>query len=174
MAQIESCFHGSSSGVDPLVSFLGQPILIHNREKIELLDSINKSINKDLYLLDTKIPRSTGPLVKAYLETRRSSEEFLLKMQEIAEINDELIDAYLLNDLISFETNIKKLSAAQFSTMNMLIPDSFVDLWKIGNDTGAYSLKLNGAGAGGFLMVYIHDHQSLAELEREVSLVSLV
>ena len=173
LAQIESCFHGFSSGVDPLVSYLGQPILIHNQDKIELLDSVNNSINTNIYLLDTKIQRSTAPLVKAYLEMRRTSEEFLLSMQEIAAINDELIESYLLNNLPVFKSKIKELSKNQFSIMKMLIPDPYRETWQKGLDSGDYSVKLNGAGAGGFLMVYIHDESALPDLKSEMTLIHL-
>jgi mevalonate kinase len=162
---IESCYHGSSSGVDPLVSYLGQPILIHNKHKVELLDSINHGINESLFLIDTSIKRSTAPLVEAYLATRRESEKFLMEMQDIAVINDELIDCYLLDNRVLFTSKMKELSQAQYNTMSMMIPDQFKEMWKLGLETGHYSMKLNGAGGGGFLMVMKHNLDCLEEQE---------
>lgn len=156
LANIESCYHGSSSGTDPLVSYLGQPILMHSKEKIELLDGVNESINKNLYLIDTGIKRSTAPLVASYLEMRRESEAFLSDMQAIAEINDQIIDAYLADDKEKFDRQIRNLSKAQFQTLKMLIPKDLHELWAEGLESGEYSMKLNGAGGGGFLMVYCH------------------
>lgn len=160
---IESCYHGSSSGVDPLVSYLSQPILILNKQTVELLDSTNEEINKSLFLIDTSIRRSTAPLVEAYLETRRKNEQFLMEMQDIAAINDTLIDSYLIDDRELFTTKMKELSHAQFKTMRMMIPEQYKQMWKSGLDSGSYSMKLNGAGGGGFLMVMKHDVDCLAE-----------
>lgn len=162
---IESCYHGSSSGVDPLVSFLSQPILIHNKNKVELLDGINENINESLFLIDTSIQRSTAPLVEAYLNTRKENEQFLMEMQEIAAINDELIDRYLIDDKVTFTSKIKELSQAQFKTMNMMIPSKYRALWKYGLESGEYSMKINGAGGGGFLMLIKHDKNCLINEE---------
>lgn len=160
---IESCYHGASSGIDPLVSYLSQPILLHNKEKIELLDHVNEDINRSIYLVDTGIKRSTAPLVEAYLETRRESEQFLNEMQDIAVINDEIIYAYLLDDIKLFTTKMKELSNAQFKTMKMMIPRDFHQMWKEGLESGRYSMKLNGAGGGGFLMVVKHQFDTLVD-----------
>ena len=159
---IESCYHGSSSGVDPLVSYLSQPILIQNTQSVELLDSINENINKSLFLVDTSIPRSTAPLVQAYLATRRENEQFLMEMQNIAAINDTLIDSYLIDDRELFTIKMKELSHAQFKTMRMMIPEQYKQMWQSGLDSGAYIMKLNGAGGGGFLMVMKHTSASLS------------
>ena len=162
---IESCYHGSSSGIDPLVSYLSQPILIHNKQTVELLDSANQELNKVLFLIDTSIQRSTAPLVEAYLATRRESEQFLMEMQDIAAINDELIDSYLLDDGELFTAKIKELSRAQYKTMSMMIPDQYKEVWKLGLESEQYSVKLNGAGGGGFLMVMKHNSEYIFEQE---------
>jgi mevalonate kinase len=158
---IESCYHGSSSGIDPLVSYLSQPILIHNKETVELLDSVNEELNKSLFLVDTSIQRRTAPLVEAYLATRRESEQFIMEMQNIAAINDDLICSYLLDDRELFTKKMKELSQAQYKTMSMMIPNQYKEMWKSGIESGQYSMKLNGAGGGGFLMVMKHDSKCL-------------
>jgi mevalonate kinase len=146
-----------------LVSYLGQPILLHNKETVELLDNVNHEINKSIYLIDTKIQRSTAALVEAYQLTRRENEEFIMQMQIIAEINDELIDSYLLDDRTRFAKKMKELSEYQYNTMKMLIPEKYSSMWKKGLETGEYSMKINGAGGGGFLMVMKHDQSCLSD-----------
>lgn len=170
---IESCFHGKSSGLDPLVSYFNQPILTHSNKTIELLDSTNSELNRKIYLLDTGISRSTKPLVEAYLETRRQSETFLLKMQEVAEYNDILVFSYLHGDTKVFERTIKLLSKAHFNFLSMLIPKKFIKLWKNGLESGVFSMKLNGAGGGGFLMIYVHEEHKFKSLIRNERILKI-
>ena len=159
---IESCYHGSSSGLDPLVSFLNQPVLIHDADHVELIDEQNSNIDSSLYLLDTKMPRRTAPLVDAYLATFQKSEEFRKRIDEISEINNHLIDDYLTNDISSFINNFQKLSWAQYNYLSILIPEVYRRIWKQGHDTCSFDMKICGAGGGGFMMIMIYD-QSVAE-----------
>ena len=44
LARLEDYFHGSSSGIDPLVSLIQKPLLIHNFDNVEIYEnSINLS-----------------------------------------------------------------------------------------------------------------------------------
>ncbi len=174
LSAIESFFHGKSSGVDPLTIFFYQPLLLHPQGHIELLDTMNSGILKNFYLLDTGVKRHTSPLVEAYMEMRRSSGDFLEKMQQIAEINDELIDIFLLGRKEDFEQGLRTLSKMQYDTLQMLILPDFREFWKQGIESGLYSTKINGAGAGGFLMVYFHtDDDTAIEIKKKYGLIKL-
>ena len=63
--QMESHFHGSSSGIDPLQCYLGQPFKI-TPEGVQLLsdDFLKKDIH--ICLIDTKIKSNTKPLVNHF------------------------------------------------------------------------------------------------------------
>ena len=115
LGMIESCYHGESSGLDPLVCYLNQPVLIHDADNVELIDSSNANLDQSLYLLDTKMPRRTAPLVEAYLKTFDKSEEFRARIDEISVINEDLIEDYLMDQRDSFITNFQKLSWAQLN-----------------------------------------------------------
>ena len=39
MSIMESCFHGTSSGIDPLISYLDRPLMIENDDKVQWLFS---------------------------------------------------------------------------------------------------------------------------------------
>jgi len=171
---IESCFHGSSSGLDPLVSFMNQPILQHSTSAVELIDKTHDQLLKNLYLIDTCKSRRTKPLVESYKETRRSSENFIMETQAIAEQNDQIIDIYLQGDEEGFKEAFLRLSALQYTTLKMMIPPQFQELWQEGLDSKSYAVKLNGAGGGGFLMLMVLDNTIFEELDQELILVPLI
>ena len=60
---IESFFHGKSSGIDPLVSYLNVPILLN--APLNHLKFISKS-NIKLFLIDTGKPSSTKDFVELF------------------------------------------------------------------------------------------------------------
>ncbi|MDF1694202.1 MAG: hypothetical protein P1U56_00120 [Saprospiraceae bacterium] len=170
---IESCYHGESSGLDPLVCYLNQPVLIHNADTIELLDKQNDSLNSSLYLLDTKMPRRTGPLVEAYLKTFEKSEEFRKRIDEISEINDHLIESYLSNTTDSFINDFQKLSWAQYNYLSILIPPKYAELWKKGHSSCSFDMKICGAGGGGFMMLMVYNESVAFQILEGEDLIPL-
>ncbi|MDO9182138.1 MAG: mevalonate kinase, partial [Bacteriovorax sp.] len=72
-AQMESHFHGASSGVDPLISYLNSPILIKNKNEVGPVSIPKfKKGKSGIFLLNTKRSRKTEPLVNLFLEKSRN------------------------------------------------------------------------------------------------------
>lgn len=157
LALIESCFHGSSSGLDPLVSYLNLPLLIHPDGDIEILDLDRKEFLQKLHIVDTGRARETAPLVQAYKATRSASSEFAEATQQIADIADAVITAYVLGDRADYSRQMKALSTLQLQTLTMLIPEPLVAIWKAGLEADTYYMKLCGAGGGGCLLAHFED-----------------
>src|SRR5690606_30204099 len=125
-AKMESHFHGSSSGVDPLISYLGRSLLIHGKTDYRAVELPSYGKGKGgLFLLNTGRPRRTEPLVNLFLEKCRQ-ESFLRNcMDHLIPINDACIDAFLKQDTESLKTNMAALSKLQYEHFAPMIPQLF-------------------------------------------------
>jgi len=173
LGKIEGAFHGSSSGLDPLVSLLNMPLLVHPDGDIEILDSDRSDFHAATKLIDTGIPRRTAPLVKAYKHTRSVSAEFESETKVIADIADQLISSYVLSNKEQYIAHYKALSIAQLQTLPMLIPEAYKDLWSQGLEADAYYMKLSGAGGGGCLLLHVVDEGKTDQLLKEETVISI-
>jgi mevalonate kinase len=69
-SQMESFFHGKSSGLDPLNSYLSIPILINSKDNIEATGIPTQATNGKgaVFLLDSGIIGETAPMVNIFME----------------------------------------------------------------------------------------------------------
>lgn len=152
-SQMEGHFHGSSSGVDPLISYLDSAILVDGDGVLKLINTPQDSEGEGgLFLLNTGRPRKTEPLVNLFLE-KLKNEDFKSHCEEkIIPITNYCISSFIANDKETFWSNFRTLSELQFESFNPMIPNLFKDLWISGLESDNFYLKLCGAGGGGFLL----------------------
>ncbi|MBC7539504.1 MAG: mevalonate kinase [Bacteriovorax sp.] len=161
-SQLESHFHGSSSGVDPLISYLNSPILIKNKNELGPVSIPKFSKGKGgIFLLNTKRSRKTEPLVNLFLEKSRNESYFNLCEDVLTPITNHCIDNFLDVNIDLLLKNFKLLSAFQHEHFSPMIPKLYRDLWSAGLTSNDYSFKLCGAGGGGFLMGITDDFQKV-------------
>lgn len=153
LAIIESYYHGTSSGLDPLISFFNKPILIKNGQKIEFSQMPNLEQLGQFYLLDTQTERKTSPLVHQFLKDC-SSASYMEGINKFIKLNDELINDTLTGNKSSFQNNIREISRVQYLYFDKMIPTKIKDIWLSGLESKEYFIKLCGAGGGGFFMLY--------------------
>ena len=69
-SQMESFFHGKSSGLDPLNSYLSIPILINSKDNIQATGIPSQSFDGKgaVFLLDSGIVGETAPMVNIFME----------------------------------------------------------------------------------------------------------
>jgi mevalonate kinase len=152
LARMEDYFHGSSSGLDPLVSFVQKPILIHHFENVEVLSS---PLNlKGFFIINSGKPRQTGPLVEIYQEKMKDP-EFKQSCAEILsrEVNFA-IQSVLQNDHSNLFHHLWLISKFQWDYFPEMIPTQMRSIWSKGLESGEYILKLCGAGGGGYILGY--------------------
>lgn len=156
LAQIESFFHGSSSGIDPLIIFLNQPVLIDQGKSIQTVSFQNKvpasAKTFSFFLLDTGISRQTAPFVNLFLKKCEQPAYLDAINQQLAVQTDQAIQHLLSNDLEPLYENFLQISAFQHEHFKEMIPSAFHPVWEEGLESRDYALKLCGAGGGGFLL----------------------
>ena len=160
LAKMESHFHGSSSGVDPLICYLNLPLLINGKNGVEPVKIEMNSVGKGaIFLIDTGISRSTEPLVKYYMERMEEPtfREFVDK--QLKPFANNCIQAFLDGDKETLFAYMKLLSKFQFEHFKPMIPKLFNKMWKRGLDSGEYYLKLCGAGGGGYILGFTQNFE---------------
>ena len=153
MAMMESFFHGKSSGLDPLISYIDYPVLIESSQEISIVEKPDLSKMGQFYLLDTKIQRKTSPLVHQFLKDC-SDEKYLRGIEKYMNLTNLIIDDLLDSNKQSFIERFKDISRLQYLYFEKMIPSSLKDIWLSGLENKEYYMKLCGAGGGGFFLVF--------------------
>ena len=165
-SQMESYFHGKSSGIDPLTIHTEKALIIKG-SNIEFL-SVNTAIFNDdikIYLLDSRITRDSATMI-----------DIFKKAMGIPEYKSKFQQNYLplLKNIVLDISKGKppewdilvKLSQLQKVYFKEMIPDSIYKLWEKGLATHQYCLKILGAGGGGFFLVFAREEmEKLDEFE---------
>ncbi|HEX9979597.1 MAG TPA: mevalonate kinase [Flavobacterium sp.] len=158
-AEMESFFHGKSSGLDPLNSYLSIPILINSKDNIEATGIPNQSSNGKgaVFLLDSGIVGETAPMVSIFMENLKDQGFRKMLKNEFVKHTDACVENFLGGDLKSLFSNTKKLSKVVLNNFKPMIPEQFHGVWQKGIDTNDYYLKLCGSGGGGYILGFTED-----------------
>ena len=168
---MESYFHGSSSGIDPLQCYLGKPFKI-TPEKVDILD--DDFLKKDIHicLIDTKIKSNTKPLVNHFKE-RRENPEFLNRFQtEYLPCVKTCINAMVSGDTELFFNSLKQLTKGQLEFLRPMITDNTLDLFTADNDFN-FGVKISGSGGGGYVLGFTDDVEYASVLLKDFEVIWL-
>ena len=169
LGQLESFFHGTSSGLDPLSIILNEPILYKNHKEVlaTQLPTKDEAGKNVVFLLNTGIARSTLGLMNRF-NLLYKDPVFRDKFNnELVKITDDSINNFLNNQTAQFYQNLGKLSQFQLDEMAYLIPTPFEKLAKQGLENGDYFLKICGAGGGGFMLGFTENWDKTNELLKD-------
>jgi len=159
LAVMESFFHGKSSGLDPLNSYLKKPLLIRESGNIEIPDLPKWPDDKPgaIFLLDSGKPSETQPLVDHFLESCKIEEFMDEILSSYIPIVNYCIEAYCKNQFGKLKSKLHLLSEYQLEKFSLMVPESVKDIWQQGLETGKYRLKLCGSGGGGMVLGFTED-----------------
>ena len=170
-AKMESFFHGKSSGLDPLNSYLSLPILINSKTNLEATGIPSQKEGKGaVFLLDSEMIGETQPMVNIFMNKMKNKGFRNMIDQDFARLTDHCIDDFLHGDVKSLFGNVKKLSKVVLKHFKPMIPDSFHKLWQQGIETNDYYLKLCGSGGGGYILGFTKDYQKTQKLLKDYKL----
>ncbi len=158
-AQMESFFHGKSSGLDPLNSYLSIPILINSKDNIEATGIPSQSAEGKgaVFLLDSGIVGETAPMVNIFMENLKDQGFRTMLKNQFVKYTDLCVENFLGGDKKSLFSNTKKLSRVVLNNFKPMIPEQFHGIWQKGIDTNDYYLKLCGSGGGGYILGFTED-----------------
>ena len=163
---LESYFHGTSSGIDPLICYMNLPILIENLESVDKVSIPASTDDRKgaIFLVDSGMVGETGPMVQIFFEKMKTEGFRKTLREEFIRYNNACIDAFLKKEMNPFFKNLKKLSVWAYEHFKPMIPESIYNIWKKGIDTNAYYLKLCGSGGGGYILGFTRDYEEAEKM----------
>ena len=169
--KMESYFHGSSSGIDPLQCYLGKPFKITPKGVQILSDDF---LNKDIHicLIDTKIKSNTKPLVN-HFKKQRNDADFLKRFQKayVPQVKS-CIETMISGDNESFFKSLRQLTKGQTEFLRPMITDNTLDLFTTDYDFH-FGVKISGSGGGGYVMGFTDDVSKANELLKSFEVIWL-
>ena len=173
-SQMESFFHGKSSGLDPLNSYLSIPILINSKDNIEATGIPTQSLSGKgaVFLLDSGIVGETAPMVNIFMEKLKEEGFRTMLKSQFIKYTDACVENFLGGDIKSLFANTKQLSKIVLGNFKPMIPEQFHNIWQQGIDSNDYYLKLCGSGGGGYILGFTENlekaKQALKDYKLEV------
>ena len=171
---MESFFHGKSSGLDPLNSYLSLPILIHSKNEVETtgIPSQESKGKGAVFLLDSGKSSDTAPMVDLFFKSMKNKNYNKMIQEEFIKTTDNCVDDFLNGNFNSLFKNIKVLSKVVLKNFKPMIPENFHNIWAKGIESDEYFLKLCGSGGGGYILGFAKDFKkakkSLNDFDLEV------
>ncbi len=175
-SKMESYYHGKSSGLDPLVSYLNKAILINEKGNLTTvcLPKENENSNSGIFLIDTKTVGETQPLVNWFLKEFEKG-SFMKKIQGILiPTNNKCIKHFLSVTFNNVIKDAKTISEFTFENFKPMIPGPILEIWENGLSSDDYYLKLCGSGGGGMMLGFTSKLKESKEALRDFDFYELI
>ncbi|WP_027138410.1 mevalonate kinase family protein [Gaetbulibacter saemankumensis] len=171
-SEMESFFHGKSSGLDPLNSYLSIPILINSKDNIEAtgIPSQKADGKGAVFLIDSGIIGETAPMVSLFMENMKNEGFRNMLKNQFIKHTDACVEDFLKGDIKSLFKNTKSLSKVVLNHFKPMIPKQFHELWQNGLETNEYYLKLCGSGGGGYILGFTEDFDKVKQSLKDYKL----
>ena len=167
LGDMENCFHGSSSGLDPLQCYLGKPFIITEDKKVKILDKDFVPAGLHIFLVDSNIKSDTKSLV-TYFKQQRENPKYLKAFDELYyPFVGRCIDSLVDGDMDSFFDNLRHLSYYQTVMMRPMITDNMLPLFQLKREDVHFQIKICGSGGGGYFLGFSDDVDKTNEFMKD-------
>ena len=150
---LESHFHGKSSGIDPLISYLNQPLLIDSKKVIQTVKLDLALTGISFALIDTGTTGATGPLVQHFIDLYNFPEFKMAFERQFVPANNGCIETMLNGEKSEFFLYLEQLIRFQLQHFRRMIPGDFHSVISNALEEKIF-IKLLGSGGGGFLLAF--------------------
>lgn len=156
---LESFFHGTSSGIDPLIALLKTPLHIKSPEIIEPTGIPRQQYEGPaaIFLLDAGRVGKTHHYVNLFMKKCENPAYYQSIKNTYIPMIDQGIDHLLAGNQMGFLHQIAGISAFQAEYFQEMIPEEIRDVWQMGLSGDLFKLKLCGSGGGGFTLGFTTD-----------------
>ena len=170
LSVLERPFHGKSSGLDPLVSYLNSAILTGNNGLLIPLDLNTEGVGDvDIFLIDTGRKRNTGKLVEIFNRKLLDPDFSNVFRTTYSETIEKCINDAVTGNLSLDATYLHQLSLLQFRMFSEMIPDNMTAFWISSLKERDPVIKLCGAGGGGFLLGITRDFNKMIVAKKDMA-----
>jgi mevalonate kinase len=172
MARMESFFHGTSSGLDPLVSFYDQPILTQKDKQPAVVKPLEIP-GLAIFLADTRQPRLSGQLIS---EVQDKNMEPLVNQalyESLLPASNQAIQGVLKGEAETVWNAVDTISRFQLAHWHFLFPGDS-KRWTEGGLAGdKYRLKICGTGGGGFMLGFAPNMKAVQKALPGVKIITI-
>ncbi len=168
---IENAFHGNSSGIDPLVSYLNSSIKISENGTISPIILDIKPLG--FFMIDTGVSRKTTPFVQLFEEKIKNEKDFFTLLIGLKALNDTAIECTLNGEKNDLWMSMCHISAFQLNYFNEMILPEWSALWSMGLTSQEFALKICGAGGGGMILGMYNPHLTNKKIFKNIEIINL-
>jgi len=163
---LESYFHGKSSGLDPLISYLNKPILLDSKKQICPIEFDMNKCGLAMALIATHTTGATEPLVKHFIDLFNLPEFEQAFKKQFIPANNGCIESILSGDKQRFFQHLEQLVRFQVYHFHQMIPVNFHRVISFAHCEKVY-IKLLGSGGGGFLLAFAESQNVLDQWSKK-------
>jgi len=165
LAALEGFFHGKSSGLDPLVSYLDKAVYLSPSGDIETVD-VNRAFppfdeQGAWFLLDSDQPRAGKDAITRFGKSCTDDRWRRNVLQPMNTLVNQLAQGLKSQNIQHLGPKLQRLSELQLRELKFLIPTQVQQYWTDWLSEGRCFLKLCGAGGGGFFLGYAPDKSKI-------------
>lgn len=169
LATLESWFHGTSSGIDPLICYFQHALLIKKDQLVQPVGIPRYNLSSDdaIFLINSGKSVKTAPLVDQFINDCENPQFRDKIINQYIPLNNGCIQSLIDGNIIDFEKQLHALSLFQVNFFKPMIPSAFTEMWTEGIESRKYLLKLCGSGGGGFILGFTHHYKEVEQNFRD-------